>query len=184
VAKFWLTCKGCVGFRKVSNDVGRIGDELILKRAGSSWSEMEPQTHLRTMANTGLPKVQSECGRVVRQSEGPDLSRQIVLTLDNIVNSATHSSNIHVGYSSSFCKIECGPGVTGTLLCRCFHPIAMATNGSGFAVFISLLCPRSYSSHRYAEGYIGFFKHARSIKLAHAQARLQGQVLFRHRWQR
>ena len=143
---------------------------------------MKPQTHLSTMANTGLLKVQSECGRVVRQSESTDLSSQIILTLDNSVNSVTQSSNIHVGYSSCVCKVECGPGVTYILLCRCFHPTVMATNGSGFAVFISPLCPRSYIDHRRAKDYIQFFKYARSKKVAHAQARLQGRDLSRDRW--
>jgi len=166
----------------VSSDVGRIGDELMVERGDSSWGEMKPQTHLRTMANTGLLKVQSECGRVVRQSESPDLSRQIILTLENSVNSVTQSLTIHVGHSHSVCKIECGPGVTGMLLCRYFHPIATASNGSGFAVFIPPSNPGSRSGDRCAKGYTEFFEYAGRDNRAQTQARLLGRVLFRDRW--
>ena len=143
---------------------------------------MKPQTHLRTMASTGLLEVQSECGRIVRQSETPDLSRQIILTLGNSVNSVTQSSTIHIEHYSSVCKIECGPGVTNILLCRCFHPTAMATNGSGFAVFIPPSNPGSCSGHRYAKNYAEFFKYAGRDNRAQTQARLLGRVLFRDRW--
>lgn len=56
------------------------------------------------------------------QSEGLDLLRQIILTLDNSVNSVTQASIIHANHSSPVCKIECGSGVTGKLSCRYFEP--------------------------------------------------------------
>ena len=69
------------------------------------------------------------------------------------------------------------------LFYRYFHPTAMASNGSGFAVFIPQSNPGSCSGHRYVKGYTEFLKYAGRDNRAQTQVRLLGRVLFRDRWE-